>query len=355
MDFCKKLIFLAMLLPMLFLSACFALPAEAIALPPPTLAVPDVPPIPTTSVARGNVQMTAAPWATYLPAREERLHFTETDIPVQGIFVSVGDEVRAGDIIAALYMPEVDAMLDDLLRTQADMQLRLAQVDERRNLALSIAATSGIPVDDTHFLESRASIRADLEILQMDIEYARRLNETRYLRASMDGVVNRVAPFFVDMRSHPRTLVALITDHDYTAFIVAAHVAEFMHPGDYFNMTLESGTFLMQVVDPDEAGFISSGTNIFEAFLVFVDPPPSLRAGERGQVHMLFDEVYDVLYIPASALRRIGDDRTLVIDRTFVYVMENGLRSVRDVVIGLEGDYLVEVISGLREGELVIP
>jgi len=349
MNLCKKLIFSVILLPLLFLSACFALPAEAIVLPPPTLAVPDIPPIPTVHVARGNVQMTASPWATYLPAREERLHFTEIDIPIQGIFVSVGDEVRAGDIIAALYMPEIDAMLDDLLRTQADMQLRLAQVEERRNLAISIAATSGIPVDDTHFLESRTSIRADLEILQMDIEYARRINETRYLRASMDGVVNRVAPFVVDMRSHPRALIALITDNDYTAFIVTAHVAEFMHPGNYFNMTLESGTFLMQVVAPDEAGFISSGTNMFEAFLVFVDPPPTLRTGERGHVHMLFDEVYDVLYIPASALQRINDERT------FVYVMENGLRSIRDIVIGLEGDYFIEVISGLEEGELVIP
>ena len=349
MNFRKKLIFPALLLPLLFLSACFALPTEAVALPPPMLAVPVIPPIPTVAVARGNVQMTANPWATYLPAREERLHFTETDIPIQGIFVSVGDEVTAGDVIAALYMPEVEAKLDDLLRTQSDMQLRLTQVEERRNLALSIAATSGIPVDDTHFLESRASIRADLEILQMDIEYARRLNDTRYLRASMDGVVNRVAPFVIDMRSHPRQLVALITDHDYTAFIVAAHVAEFMHPGNYFNMTLENGTFLMQVVDPDEAGFTSTGFNRFEAFLVFVDAPPALRPGERGQVHMLFEEVYDVLYIPASALHRIEDDRT------FVYVMEDGLRTIRDVVVGLEGDDLVEIISGLREGELVIP
>ena len=341
------LILLLFLLP-IFLSACFALPTEAPALPPPMLAAPELPPLPSVPVIRGNIQMVAHPMATYVPVREERLYFSEPDILIQGIFVSVGDAVQEGDIIAALYLPEIQAELDDMLRAQIDMQLRLQQVNERHNLALSLAATSGIPIDDAHFLESRANIQADLSVLQIDIDYLRRINDTRYLRAPMDGVINRVAPFVVNMRSSTRQLIALITDHSYTPFIVTAVTAEFMQPGDHFSMTMDGNTFLMQVVCPDYIGLIRSHHNRFEAFLVFVDAPPTLRGGERGRVHVIFGELEDALYIPASALRRIG------YERTFVYVLENGLRQIRDVVVGLEDDYFVEILSGLAEGELVI-
>jgi len=336
------------LLLILFLTGCFALPAEAPALPPPAMRLPALPAIPTEPVARGSVQMTANPQAVYVPVREERLYFEQTGILIQGIYVAVGDEVRAGDVIATLYMPEVTAELDGLLRAQADMQLRLRQVEERRALALSLAETSGIPVDDTQFLESRTNILTDLEILQMDIEYLQALNDTRYLRATMDGVVSNVAAFVVDMRSQARNIIATIADHSYTAFAIRARAAEFMQPGQYFDMTISSGVFLMQVVCPDEAGFIRSTTHGHEAFLIFVDTPPPLREGERGQVHVLFNEAHNVLYISATSLRRVGQHRT------FVYVMENGLRTIRDVEIGLEGDHHIEIISGLAEGELVV-
>ena len=347
-NYIKQIRICVPLLLILLLTGCFAIPTEPPALPPPMLAVRELPPIPAAPVARGDIQMTANPSASYLPVREERLYFSEADVPVQGIFVSVGDEVRTGDIIAALYLPQIEAELENLLRAQADMELRLRQVEERRNLALSLAAISGIPVDDTHFLESRANIRADLAVLQMDIDYTRQLYETRFLRASMDGVVNRVAPFIIDMRSNPRQLIAIITDHNYTAFVVTSHFAEFMQYGDFFNMTVNDETFLMQVVNPDEVGFVRNEFHRFEAFLVFIDTPPTLRGGERGHVHVIFGEVYDVLYIPTAALRRVG------YYRTFVYVLEDGLRTVRDVVIGLEGDHYVEIKSGLAEGELVV-
>ena len=348
MKFLKQIKKCIPILLTLFLAGCFALPEEAPALPPPTIAVPTIPPIPTAPVARGNVQMTATPQATYVPVREERLYFLVTGVLIEGIFVSAGDEVRAGDVVAALYMPEVVAELEDLLRLQDETQLRLRQVNERRNLALSLAETSGIPVDDTNFLESRANIQAELRLLEMDIDYLRDRYESRFLRATMDGVVGSVATFVVNMRSMSRHTIAVIADHNYTAFIVTTRAAEFMHPGEYFTMTLRGNTFLMQVICPDEAGFERSTVRRYEAFLAFVDSPPALTGGDRGQVHVLFDEVFDVLYIPTPALRRVGHFRT------FVYVMENGLRTVREVEVGLEGDRHVEIISGLAEGELVV-
>ena len=336
------------ILLLLFLTGCFALPTEAPALPPPVLRIAQSPHIPTEPVARGSVQMTANPQAVYVPVREERLQFEAEGIPIQGIFVTAGDQVTAGDVIAALYMPEVTAELNSLHRTRDDLQLRLSQVNERRALALAQAETSGIPIDDAHFLQTRANILTDLEILQMDIDHMQELNSTRYLRATMNGVVNSAAPFVVNMQSQPRQTIATITDHTYTAFVITTRAADFMHPGDYFDMTLGGGTFLMQVVCPDEFNFTRSTSHRYEAFLIFVDSPPTLREGDRGNVHVLFDEVQDVLYIPAASLRRVGEYRT------FVYVMENDVRTIRDVVIGLEGDRHIEIISGLTEGELVV-
>jgi len=344
----RQTILLISLLSLFLLTACFALPTEAPVLPPPTITVLEAPILSTVAVARGNVQMIAPIPASYMPAREVRLMFDEGDIPLLGIFVANGDPVQEGDIIAALDLPHIQAELEHHESRRTRLTLELRQLEEQHNLALDLAERSGNPADDLHFIRRRADILQEMSVIDMYIVYLRQLDETRYLRAPISGVASRVAGFTVGMYSQANRLIATITDHDYTAFVVRSPMANYMNPGDNYEMTFGGNTFLMQVVDYSEAGFIRNETFPFEAFLVFIDEPPTLAGTAIGQVLVDLGQVDDVLYIPTTALVRAGDDRT------FVYVLENGLRTVRDVVIGLEGNNEVEIVSGLIEGELVV-
>ena len=334
-------------LTLLFLSACFALPAEAPVLPPPALTVPEAPYFVTVPVSRGTVRTIASPTAVYVPSLEERLTFAENDIPILGIFVSAGDEVQAGDIIAALHLPAIQQDLDNINRRRSRLEFDLQQLSESHALALSLAEISGTPVDDLQFLESRLEILEEMVMLDSRIAYLRRQDEARYLRASMDGVVSQAAVFVDGMLSRSGQIIAIITDNTFTAFVVRSHMAEFMNVGDRFDMTIGVLTYLMEVVDPEVVGFTPGDGSQPEAFLIFVDLPPALRPGIRATVQVVFEEVDDTLYIPRQALRRSAY-------RTFVYVLEGDLRLLRDVTIGIEGTTIVEILSGLSEGEQVI-
>jgi len=336
----------------LMLTGCFAFPEEVPPLPPPALAVPTVRPFVSFPVSRGDVQVVATPLATYMSGHVESVLFSVNNIPIAGIFVTVGDEVTQGDIIAELYMGEVALELDALNSQRAQLMFDLNQLRARHNLALERAAANEEPVDDQSFMQEQSRLLAELNVLDRRLEYFERENEGRFLYAPISGIVTHAATFVEGMPSRIGQIIATITDQDNTVFVVRAAEADHMSPGDRFEMTLGALSFLMEVVDPDEYGFVRNEHWDWEAFLLFLDVPPTLAPGMSGRVRMVFDEVSDVLYIPWAALNRVEE-------REFVYVLVDGLRTVREVVSGLEGtgregNRVVEIVSGLEEGEVVI-
>lgn len=84
-------------------------------------------------------------------------------------------------------------------------------------------------------------------------------------------------------------------------------------------------------------------TQRFKVHLDVEIEPEKLIPGITGEVSIVLDERPNALVIPRSAL--FGEK---------VFVVENNRVQVRDVQLGYTGLNLVEVLSGLEEGELVI-
>jgi macrolide-specific efflux system membrane fusion protein len=61
----------------------------------------------------------------------------------------------------------------------------------------------------------------------------------------------------------------------------------------------------------------------------------------------VLDEAKDVLTLPSRVIEKANA-------RVFVYVLENGIRVIKDIEIGLEGNTLTEITGGLNEGDAVI-
>jgi len=323
------------------------LPVEPPLPPPPAITVPDERALVTAPVARGDISLDAHTVARYMTARTERHIFEVEGIPVLGIFVAFGDEVSKGDIIAALYIPEIEAELEGLERKRAWLDLELSQLIARQRLIARQAETNGESVDTAAFNIMRNNLRTDLEQIDELIEYVAELNEGRYLRAKMDGVVTDVLSFTEGMRSSLAQVVAIVSDLSLTSFVVEGIWARDMRPGDRFEMTLGGGVYTMEVADPDEFGFYVDNPRP-TAYLIFVGAPPAPGFETTGMVHITFREATNALLIPTSALRQ-----TEV--RSFVYVLgEYGLREVRDVEPGVASGGFVEIINGLAEGELVV-
>lgn len=76
--------------------------------------------------------------------------------------------------------------------------------------------------------------------------------------------------------------------------------------------------------------------------------PDGVRAGMTTEVAVVIGEVTGVLVLPQGAITTQGDRSTVEL------LGPNNERTVVDVVIGVQGDVVTEVSSGVAEGEVVV-
>ena len=122
-----------------------------------------------------------------------------------------------------------------------------------------------------------------------------------------------------------------------------------MLPGMYFDMQVLGEAFTGRVIDPVVYGVDGRrGTGDFAhpaAYLILLDAPV-ISGTVFASVHIVAAEARDVFFVPNLAINRVGD-------RDFVYVVEDGVRVIRYVEIGIVGNAVSEITSGLYEGEQV--
>ena len=81
-------------------------------------------------------------------------------------------------------------------------------------------------------------------------------------------------------------------------------------------------------------------------------PDPTLKAGMKGKITVVTERHDDVLYLPVTTVKNTNTNGTNVY---YVYCIDdNGLRYTKVVEIGLAAGGIVEIVSGLEEGEMVL-
>lgn len=77
------------------------------------------------------------------------------------------------------------------------------------------------------------------------------------------------------------------------------------------------------------------------------DPDRQLKAGMFGTASFGSESPHEALLIPRNSI--VGSIKT-----PKVYVVENNKAVLRDIRIGLANDHEVEVLDGLKEGEILV-
>ena len=334
----------------LFLVGCFALPVEPPLLMPPVVTVPEPVTFTTVAVRRGDVRSYGFPSAHLAPTDEVELFFPFDGIQIAGIYVWVGDIVEAGDIVASLYLPELEAEIEALEVSRNSLALELAHAEAQRQMTINHAGASDEPIDDIHFENTIRGISGELSVIDVKLSFLRDDYDSLYLRTDVSGIVRTVTQFYEGMLSFTSGEWPLVSVADFGEpfFVVVGQAEVFlMNVGDRYDMHMHDVAWPMVVVDPEEYGIDIRDEWVSAAFLMFEDEAPFLLPGSFGRVYMPFGSAYDVVYVENSDLREAGG-------RYFVYLYEGGLRTIRDVVPGLFGNTTVEIINGLHEGELLI-
>jgi len=338
-------------LGILLLTGCFALPVEEAVLPPPAVQVPEIRTMRTIEVVRGDVVSSIQPSTTYLPVRQEDLFFSVAGRRIRGIYVNIGDEVEAGDLLAELDRPYLFDQLEDTRRDEEWVQLHLTQLNERHQFALAQAAENEIPVDDFWYLQERTRLNGELQIIRRRMAHIQSEIEEMQIRAPFDGVVSHAMNFAGVMWSQIGQTIITVSDRGQYVFRLASIDATLFEIGQIYDKTIMGQTFEAEVIDPDEEGIerpLQLGVPMPEAyFRIIGDVMPDISGTNFGSVLFIHAQATDVILLPSNVINNIDG-------RIFVHILEDDVVVMRDIEIGLVGNFFTEIIDGLDEGDMVV-
>jgi membrane fusion protein (multidrug efflux system) len=322
----------AALLGALLLSACQSEQSKD-----PDETEEETPPVPveTSIPVRGDV------YAMYTGTAPIEA-FAEADViakvagEVRELLVEEGDEVSKGQVLARL-----DGERLRLELNESEAKLRKLKRDYERNVDLQ---AKGL-ISDGDF----EKIKYEMEALEAAFNLASLELDYTQIRAPIGGVI---AERFVKLGNTISGGEPLFKVTSLDPLVAYLHVPEreYRHidPGQPVGIDIDAlpgepiaaaVSRVSPVVDPQ--------TGTFKITVEIVDLERRIKPGMFGRIGVIYDVHEDALQIPRSAI--IEDQGT-----TSVFVIEEDRAVRKTISTGYSNRGMVEVTSGLREGEQVV-
>ena len=113
----------------------------------------------------------------------------------------------------------------------------------------------------------------------------------------------------------------------------------------YPNISLKGSVYYISPVPTTDA----SGNSVYEVKVKIGNEEniPEIKLGMEGSASVILENKISRLSIDSSAITEIGDLK-------YVFVDKNGVAKRIDIKTDFEGDVLIEIIEGLKEGDNVI-
>lgn len=200
--------------------------------------------------------------------------------------------------------------------------------------------------------EQIAAQRAAVDGAKAAVDGAQAQLGKTVIRAPISGVITRQDAHVGAIASPNVPLVSMISN---AAFQIEASVSEAevakIHAGNDVSVTLDaygSGvSFAATVASIDPSSTVNQGVSSYRVVIQFKEKDDRIRTGMTGNAQIITAQKQSVLTVPwSSVIARRGT--------SFVVVKNpDGTTSERQIQTGIRGGDMVEVVSGLSEGELV--
>jgi RND family efflux transporter MFP subunit len=294
---------------------------------------------------------TLEPW-------EDALLYARVTGYLQSVSVDIGSEVKAGEVLATIVVPEMDAQLQSA-QAQLDQELaevELASMVEKRLRDLRKANQEAIPQQDVDNAAAKRRVEAaQADLARAEVKRLKTLSGFARLRAPFDGRVTQrilhpgalvregttpgARPIVEVARTQPLRLVLQIPEPLVPSVAVGSeldvHLDAF--PGREFE-----GTIARISTALDEQ------TRAMRAEVDFENDEGTFRPGMYGEVYLRVRVPDGLLSIPSKAVRGQGAERFVLVARdgtlhkqAIVVASDDGRRAV--VATGLSTDALVMV------------
>lgn len=316
-----------------------------------------------TYVSVGDVVLTQQIRCTYRQVTQEDISFSVSGKTIEKVYVQKGDPVVKGQLLAELVGSDKQTEIEEFEYRIARNELLLSYTDIDKNYERSgrwwtyIYQSSGSEEEQERLQKDLERIEQTYRYKQEDyqdqidlytMQLERILAEVAQTRiyAGMDGEVSFVKSGLKGSKSTEGERVIQVIDSARCLF--TSNQTEY---GPYFEenepveMTVRTGTnmitFEAYPYDMDHW----EDRLFFELQEEFTF---TMGVGTNATINLVLESREQVLCVPSKAVHSSEDG-------DYVYVLgENDIREVRWIETGLHGDGLVEVVSGLTEGESII-
>lgn len=297
----------------------------------------ETPPVPveTSAPVRGDIVATYTGTAP-IEAFAEADVIAKVDGEVRELHVEEGDMVSKDQVLATL---DGDRLRLELSESQA--RLRKMQRDFQRNKELQ---DKGL-ISEGDF----EKIRYDLEALQASFNLASLELDYTQIRAPIDGVVserylklgNTIRtgdPVFRVTGLDPLVAYMFVPEREFRQIAAGQPVQIEIDalPGAPVTTTV---TRISPIVDPD--------TGTFKITIEIGSAAQRIKPGMFGRMSIIYDKHENVLQVPRSSIIESTGEST-------VFVVEDGAGIRKQVETGFSSNGMVEITSGLTDGERVI-
>ena len=316
------------------------------------------PSVAVTKVAREDLATEMTIPAEFRPYAEVELH-SKVSGYLQKIAVDIGDQVKAGQALATLEVPELQDDLNNAIamkqRAEADFKnahlayTRLVKVDKEHPNLVALQDLDVAEDKDSMAAAAVAAAKADVEKFQTLEDYTK-------ITAPFDGVITHRyadpgALIQSGTASQSQSLPLVRLSNNYRLrldFPVSVDFVKDIHVGDPVEVRVESlggRTFTGEISRFTRQ--VDDQTRTMKAELELANPKLEIVPGMYAKVVLKLDQRPHALTVPIEAVVAGRQAKVNVI------TAGNEIEE-RKVTLGVETPTQYEVLTGLKEGELVM-
>lgn len=359
----KRILVLLLAVSFLLLSACSLLPPEESIRVAPVIPENESIEFNTTTVTRIDLVLSRSVTCTYDSQGYETLLFATKDVPFDRYYVQLGDRVTKGQLLAELDMSDIDTRLSELQLELSVTELQISALEEDRALALErkkilLESSSAEEIAQAlaevneQFDRRGQSLKDEVYLINLQIQECKAEIPKRQLRAGIDGVVSYLYDFSQDPTGKKLSVSAIrLVDPDRTFFWADTDLWPYLEVGKTFYLLAGTEICYITVIPAAELGFEeeereegSSAKVYFQADRIVT----GLEVGDHPSITVVLETREKALAVPSKALTTVGGQSMVY------YVNEEGMRAYKPVETGIVVNGMVEILSGLEEGEAII-
>ena len=223
----------------LLLSSCSLLPEEETFKVAPIIRDYEKEEFAQAECVRGDLRLDVSVSCAYVPVRSLSLSFEVGGIAYDEAYAAAGDMVTAGQLLVQLDLSDIEERIAAEQSELDQLTLRLAQLEESRQLALKRARlesgqSSGEAVDavNAQFDAQKQALTDSRDIVRMRLEEDQARLDQRQLRAPIDGTVTYLRKFKEGDVSTVGERMVTVADSTLSLFRAETEYWDRFHPGD---------------------------------------------------------------------------------------------------------------------------